>query len=447
MKLKSIRKSDKVRLFGYFLILIFSGTLLLSLPIAWGGTERLKTIDCLFTATSAVCVTGLITVDTAKYTLLGKITILLLIQAGGLGIISFSTIYIILPRKRISLTNRKAITAFSLDSIEYEPKTIVGKIILFTFGVELMGAALLYLFFFLSGKQFPVFISIFHSVSAFCNAGFSLFTDNFEGFIANPGICIVLSLLIILGGLGFIVLLDVERTVLKKKRRISYHSKIVLLVTVSLITASTLFFLLFESNHSLRGLPLGQKFLASYFQAVTPRTAGFNTIPQTNLSFPSKLFTLPLMFIGASPGSSAGGIKITTFFLVFLLVTRDRDSRDEMLLFKRKISPQTLSNALVFTIRAFLILFISIFLLVITEHLSQSESTNPFFPLLFESFSAFGTVGLSLNTTFHLSAAGKIVIILTMFAGRVGMISMAMGRAHSISPSHIDYPREEVLIG
>jgi trk system potassium uptake protein TrkH len=439
--------SEKLFLFSYFILIIVTGTVLLSFPFAWGGRERLKLIDCLFTATSAACVTGLITVDTAQYTLAGKIIVLLLIQSGGLGIISFSTIYILLPRKRISLKNIKAITAFSLNFIESEPKRIVRRIILFTLITEAAGSLLLYLSFRHSVHSPALFTSIFHAVSAFCNAGFSLFSDNLEGYFSDTTVCLIIAVLVVLGGLGFIILLDVEKTLVQKRRRISYHTKIVLYMTFFLLSVATLFYFVFESSNSLRGYSLGQRLLASFFQAVTPRTAGFNTIAQTNLSFPSKLFTLPLMFIGGASGSIAGGIKVTTVFLVVLLALKGRDINDEICVFKRKVPSRILSDASVFANRAVLILFVSIFLLVITEHVGRLQQGGLFLPLIFECFSAFGTVGLSLGVTSHLSLAGKIVIICTMFAGRVGLISMAMGGSEKYSPYHIDYPREEVMIG
>jgi trk system potassium uptake protein TrkH len=445
--MKASPPSGKFFLFSYFLVIIFLGTLLLSLPAAWAGNEELKLVDRLFTATSAVCVTGLITVDTAEYTLAGQIIILLLIQAGGLGIISFSTIYILLPLKRISLRNRNAISTFVLDFIESEPKLIVRKIILFTLTAEAIGTFLLYLSFRRTESKGAFFTSLFHAVSAFCNAGFSTFSTNLEAYFSNAAVCLVISFLVILGGLGFITLLDVEKTLVKKRRKFSLHTKIVLFVTVLLLVGGTAFYFVFESTGSLKGYPSEQRLLASFFQAVTPRTAGFNTIPQDSLSYPSKLFTIPLMFVGGAPGSIAGGIKVTTFFLVALLALRGRDANQEISAFKRKIPSRILTDASVFANRAVFILFLSIFTLVISENIAGTYPGKSLLPLIFESFSAFGTVGLSLGITPHLSVAGKMVIVSTMFAGRVGLISIAMGGEEKYSPYRIDYPREEVMIG
>jgi trk system potassium uptake protein TrkH len=443
-RIRSLKHSEKVYLFSYFIILIAVGTLMLWL---WGKPTRVALIDALFTATSAVCVTGLITINTAEFGFWGQLIILLLIQAGGLGLISFSTIYLVLPGRRLSLKDRQAIRSFSIDSVEHEPVKIVRQITLFTLAVEALGALLLYFFFKKTIDGDVIFVSVFHSVSAFCNAGFSLFETNLERFAGQAGVSLTVAALIIFGGLGFIVFLDIGRNILGLRREISYHTKIVFLSTALLIVAGTFLYFTFESGGSLRGTTVGQRFLASFFQAVTPRTAGFSTIPQQSLSLPSKLITLPLMFIGGSSGSIAGGIKVTTFFLVVLMLVKERDLNGEVLFYNRKLTSQILGDAAVFAGRALLLLFLSIFLLTVTEHVIFPKNGISFFSLVFECFSAFGTVGLSQGVTSSLSSAGKLVIILTMFAGRVGLISMAIGLPEKYPASQIDYPRGEVLIG
>ena len=417
------------------------------MPFAWNQQDSLRLVDALFTATSAVCVTGLTTVNTADFSFWGQLILLILIQAGGLGIISFTTIYIILPRKRISLKNLEIIKSFSLDSVENKPQRIIRQIILFTLCVETLGFVILYFFFRPLVGDKALFTSIFHSISAFCNAGFSLFRNNLEGYTAHTGISLTVAVLVILGGMGFIVYQDIGKKLTGARKNISYHSRLVILITVIMIVSATVIFFVLEFRNSLTQYPVGIKWLASFFQAVTPRTAGFNTIPQQSLSFPSKLITLPLMFIGGSSGSIAGGIKITTVFLVIMLIIKERDVHDEICVLKRKIPSAVLSNASIFTIRAFLILFTCIFLLTITEHLGHSSHEPSFISLIFESFSAFGTVGLSLGITPSLSRLGRLIIIFTMFSGRVGLISIAMGRAEKISALRVDYPRGEVLIG
>jgi trk system potassium uptake protein TrkH len=447
-RLKSRRRSERFTLFAFFITLIFLGTILLQFPFAWGQGGRIKIVDSLFTATSAVCVTGLITVNTADFSFWGQLIILMLIQTGGLGIISFTTLYIIFRGRKISLYSRNVIRSYSIHSVEFEPTKIVRQIVLLTFSVEAIGAVLLYLSFRRSLSARAVFASIFHSVSAFCNAGFSIFRNSLEDYAADPAVSFTVMGLIVLGGLGFIVFVNIGKTLrTRNKNEISYHTKIVLIVTSVLLVTATLLYFLFERRNALAGLNLGQKITAALFQAVTPRTAGFNTIPQDSLSFPSKLLTLPLMFIGGAPGSIAGGIKVTTIFLVLMLVIRERDFHDEVKVLRRKISSQVLSDASTFTIRAFLILFISFFLLTITENLTPGSRASSFFPLMFESFSAFGTVGLSMGVTPSLTTAGKLIIIFTMFAGRVGLISMAMGLPEKFRPHEVDYPKGEVMIG
>ncbi len=438
-------------LFAYFITLIIFGTILLILPISWAGEGRLKLIDAAFTAASAVCVTGLITVQTADYSIWGKIVILFLIQFGGLGIISFTTIYLAIPARRISLKRRNEVQEYYLSSVETDPKKIIRQIVLFTFVIELAGTLLLLKPFSLNIKSGLFFVSLFHSVSAFCNAGFSLFKNSLEDYAGAAQVNITIMLLIVFGGLGFVVLQDIKRKMFGEKRRITLHTKIVFLMTVSLIFTGAVFYYIFEYNTAFKGFNQGGKIMAALFQSVTTRTAGFNSVTEAFLTAPSKLVTLLFMFIGGSPGSIAGGIKVTTFFIVLIVTLHGTDSRGEVRVFDQKISAGNLSRAQTFAIKAVSILFVSIFLLTITELLNTKGNTGfpagkNFFSIVFESFSAFGTVGLSLGLTPHLSLPGKIVIMLTMFAGRVGLISMAMPRRQKYSEYLVDYPRGEVLI-
>jgi trk system potassium uptake protein TrkH len=443
----NIKRSEKFILFSYFIIVIIIGTILLQLPFAWKGEKRLDFIDAFFTATSATCVTGLITVDTAAYTLFGKIVILLLIQAGGLGIISFTTMYLALPSKRISLKNRKAIREYYLDSVETEPKHIIKQIILITLLIELIGAALLYIGFTNSVKNHPILFSVFHAVSAFCNAGFSLFSHNLEGYTRTPIINITVMLLIIMGGFGFVALRDIVKRIGKKKKRLTVHSKIMIVCTISLITVTALLFFIFEYNNAYKELTVNEKIMASLFQAITPRTAGFNTIPQSSLSASSKFITIPLMFIGGGSGSAAGGIKVTTFFIVIIAAICRTRRRGSIILFKSQIGSTRVLSAIMLFIKALLIVSVCILLLTITELTLHPGADKDFFKIVFESFSAFGTVGLSLGITSSLSLLGKIVVICTMFAGRVGLISMAMPQPIASADHLIEYPKGEVLLG
>ena len=326
-----IRRSEKLILFAYFIILIIVGTILLEFPFAWEGNHRLSFIDALFTATSATCVTGLITVDTSQFSLFGKIIILLLIQTGGMGIISFTTMYLALPSKRISFKNRKVIREYYLDSVETDPKDIIKQIIFFTLLIEAVGALLLF--------------SVFHSISAFCNAGFSLFSKNLEGYTRTPLINITIMILIIMGGLGFVVLRDLAKRIGNRKKTLTVHTKIMITCTVTLIVMAAIFFFIIENNHAYKSLNLGEKIMASVFQAITPRTAGFDTVAQNTLSAPSKYITLPLMFIGGGSGSAAGGIKVTTFFIVLIAAMWNPRRRGSLVLFKNEIATRLSSTA------------------------------------------------------------------------------------------------------
>lgn len=434
--------AERLFLFSYFLVLIFIGTILLSIPAAWNGDERLYLIDALFTATSAVCVTGLITVDTALYSIFGKAVILFLIQTGGLGIISFTTLYLAAPRKRISFRSIGFVKGYYLDTVEYKAEHIIRNIVLTTITLELIGSVVIYIGFRKEG-DFSYLNALFHSISAFCNAGFSLFSDNLEAFTFNRWISGGIMVLIVLGGIGFVVLQDLAGRVTGKRARLHTHTKIVLLSSGFLIFAGTLGYLIFERNGTLEGYSGGARIMAAFFQSITTRTAGFNTISQGDMSLSSKVLTLPLMFTGGASGSIAGGVKVTTVFLVILSIFSSGDENAEVRFGKRKISGNDLKNASLFVIKAILILFMSILALSIAE----GRGDAGFLQIVFESFSAFGTVGLSLGLTPELTGAGKFIIMLTMFAGRVGLISLAMNQPRKAIERQIRYPEGEVLIG
>jgi len=403
-------------------------------------------IDAVFTATSAVCVTGLITVDTVYYSTVGRVMILLLIQFGGLGIITFSTIYLARPRGRISLMRHRLIRGYYLESSGLGTVSIVRRIVAVTLGFELAGTLFLYRGFRDTVTENRMFVSLFHAVSAFCNAGFSLFSENLESYSTNTRVSFSIIALVICGGLGFVVLQDVTATVLVKKRRLSLHSKIVFLMTGILLVSATLLYLTFEARRSMAGLRPGQKAVAALFQAVTPRTAGFNTIPQNLLASPSKAITMLLMFIGGGSGSIAGGIKVNTFFIVLLMLFQGPDSRGEVTVFKRKISGARIFHATTFMLKALLLLFAAFLALTITERWIAGHQIE-IFSLGFETMSAFGTVGLSLGATPGLTGIGKLVIVVTMFMGRIGLLALAIPRSKPYPVHVLDYPQGEVLIG
>ncbi|MBN2050459.1 MAG: potassium transporter [Spirochaetales bacterium] len=437
--------TDKTLLLGYFIIIILTGSLLLSLPISWEGSEPLGYLDALFTATSAACVTGLITVDTASYSIFGQTVILLLIQMGGLGILTFSTLFLLMPGNRFSFHNRKLIKEYYVESLEYEPATILKKILLLTFSIEAIGMLLLFTQFRTLEKSF--FSALFHAVSAFCNAGFSTFSDSLEGWNRNPVVLSVIIGLIIAGGLSFTVITDTFARAVGRRRKISFHSKIVLIMTFSLITLGTLFFFILERNHAFQNMSAPQAALNSMFLSVTPRTAGFNTVSTAGLHLNSKTLVTLLMYIGGAPGSTAGGIKVTTFFLIILIVLKGVDGKGEIRIAGKKIGAKTLSHANMFMLKALFLVSAAIIALSITEGTLVAGGKACYMDIIFETVSAFGTVGLSLGITPLLSNAGKIVIICTMFAGRVGLVFMAIPFPGKRLDHLVDYPHGEVLIG
>ena len=435
-----IRSRDRFFLLTYFIAIIALGSIFLWLPISWKGTGRLRYIDALFTSTSAVCVTGLVSVDTSLYTQFGKTAIMLLIQFGGLGIITFTTIFLANPRGKISLANRKLIGDYYLSSIEENPRKIIRNIILLTLSIELLGAACMF-------PIFGFFKSVFHAVSAFCNAGFSTYGNNLMGFVANPVVNFTVMALIVLGGLGFLVQEDLLKRALGRRRKLALHTKLVLSITGALIVGGAVVYLIMEWGNAFAALSGPQKIMASLFQSVTPRTAGFNTIDQDALSYPSKAFTLFLMYVGASPASTGGGIKTTTFFLMLVMILRGSEAREEIRIFGRKVSLGSISRAMMFALRALAILAVAVFALTVTELMLFPSENKLFIDVVFEAFSAFGTVGLSLGLTPFLTVAGKIIIILTMFAGRVGMAALAVSVSRRLPRRIVDLPEEEVLIG
>lgn len=427
-----------------FLIMIVLGSGLLSLPIA-SRTEALGYFDALFTATSAVCVTGLVVVDTlTQFTFFGQAVILILIQLGGLGLMTMATMMAILLGRRISFRNRlimqEALNQFSLEGMVKLIKA-TGTV---TFLLEAIGAIFLTLRFLPDfGWPTSIWYGVFHSVSAFCNAGFDLM-GNFQSLIpfrSDWVVNLVIMGLIICGGLGFSVLTALwQRWFNNQKGKMSLHARLALLTTLVLLLVGTTFILLVEWNNALAGFPLPEKLLTAMFQAVTTRTAGFSTLPLLNLHSATILMMIILMFIGASPGSTGGGVKTTTFGTLIAMVISSVRGHNEVRLFGRRIPGDIVK-------RAVAIITISLTLvLALTMALSLS-SGQPLFTVLFESVSAFGTVGLSLGITSLLTPLGRILLIITMFVGRVGPLSLALALAYDKANAPIRYPEERIIVG
>lgn len=433
---------EKIYIFSYFISVILLGAAMLSLPWAWNGVSRLTVLDAIFTSTSAVCVTGLIVVDTAQFSLFGQTIILLLIQFGGLGIVTFATLYVAMPRRRVSLVNRGIIKDMFVDEVESNPRLIIRSILLVTLGIEFIGFLVLRHRFKVLDVDGYVFVAAFHSISAFCNAGFSTFSDNLIGFSGDWTINLMIMILIIAGGLGFVVHQDIGRVFMRTKRRLSYHSTIVLFTTGVLIIIGFAAFYLLEYDAAYAKLTVPQKMLAAIFQSVTPRTAGFETVAQSSLGLVSMTLVLFLMFTGGSPGSTAGGVKTTTIFLAFASAFRGHEEDGSIVYKGGALSPGTVAKAFSVLTKAFIIVALGFLALLAIE-----GNTSDYGDLLFEVMSAFGTVGLSRGITAGLAPASKTLIIAMMFIGRVGLFAMAISRASDRVERFAEFPRENLLLG
>lgn len=446
MKLSFSR--DKLQLFAYFIGLSLLGSIFLQLPWAYTSGTSEPYIDALFTSVSVLCVTGLSTLDMSVYTTAGFCIILILIELGGLGILTFVSMMIASPHKKVSLVNRKLVKDFFIDDVEDNPRKILSNILLLTFGIQLLGTLALYPAFYTEGIEAPLFTAFFTAVSAFCNAGFSLFSDSLAQFSHNRAISLIVMSLIFLGGIGFIVLKNLYQIARRRKNHLSLHSKLALISSAVLIVFGSVLYFASEYNNSFRDLSLPDRIIASFFQSITTRTAGFETIAQTSQGPLSNVITIFLMFIGGSPGSIAGGVKTTTFFVAIFYLLRGNEEKSSLTLFHRNISSSSINKAISIVVKSFLIVFVSFLLLIISEQQSLLHSSFSISDLLFETVSAFGTVGLSCGVTAQLTYAGKIIIIFTMFIGRTGIFAMALGSTRNIIEKRfIRYPEESVLIG
>lgn len=436
-----------------FLCAILIGTLLLMLPCSSATGTMTSPIDALFTATTSVCVTGLVTVPTyLHWSLFGKVIILVLIQLGGLGIISFTTGVMMVIGRKITLKDRVLLEdALNLDTLGGLVR-FLRKIFCGTFLVEISGAVC-YSFVFIPqyGIAKGCWYSLFHSVSAFCNAGIDILGENsLCDYLTHPWINLVTMLLIILGGLGFIVwwdILDVFRQYyyLSFKKKISkfrLHTKIVLTTTAFLIIIGTvtIFVLEFNNPGTIGSLTIPQKIQASLFQSITTRTAGYITFSQANLRGSTVIICLMLMFIGGSSIGTAGGIKITTFILLVLSTRATVKGQEHVVVFGRTIPRKTVQKALAVTCVSFLILCIAIIVMSIAE-------PAPLLDIAFETTSAIGTVGLSRDITPLLHSSGKIIIICCMYLGRIGPISLAILFSSRAKRTLIQHPDENIMVG
>lgn len=432
-----------------FIGLIGVGAGLLALPEA--ALQRLSFIDALFTATSAVCVTGLSVVDTGTdLTPFGQGVLLALIQLGGLGIMTFSTFILLLMGRRLSFRTHTIIAETHLGRSEFRPRRVLGLILALTLGLE--GAGFILLMFQLAAYMpwgQAVWWAAFHSVSAFCNAGFSLSDISLVAFQADWGVNLTIMALIILGGLGFVVLSEVitrwggRKT--KPRPPLSLHSRMVLVTTGLLIFGGAAYLLVVETFDSLAGYGWGERILISLFQSVTARTAGFNTIDLASFSNASIIIVMLLMFIGASPASCGGGIKTTTLATLYAMIRARLKGEATERLFKRSLPRDAVNRAL--TLAAGSIMVVALFSIVVFSLMPETNDRGQFVAVLFEVFSAFGTVGLSLGATDTLTPAAKLVMVALMLIGRLGPLTMVRFLSSDTGPEKYRYAEEPYLVG
>jgi trk system potassium uptake protein TrkH len=430
-----------------FMGAILVGTFLLLLPFSTPTNVNISLEDALFTSTSAVCVTGLIVQDTATYfTPVGQMIILILFQLGGLGIMTFSTLILLVAGGKVSIQDKIIIQQAYHSEAAKSVKSLIKNIFFFTFAIEGAGTLLL---FWQWQREFPgvkaFFYSLFHSVSAFCNAGFSVFSDSLESFRGNLFINSTFIGLIILGGLGFLILSESMscffRTIRRRNIKMSLHAKLVGIMTLSLIILPFISFFLIEGSNTLRDFSLKDKILTSLFQVVTSRTAGFNTMPLESLSPATVMLLISLMFIGASPGSTGGGVKTSTIGVIYAFIKSRVAARDSINIFYRTLPLELVTKAFTVVVLSICVIFVSCAILFLTQQGMSMEET------FFEVFSAFGTVGLSLGMTAKLNAVGKFVIILTMFIGRIGPLTILYAFSREKAFGKFEYVEVSVMIG
>jgi trk system potassium uptake protein TrkH len=423
----------------FFLGLILAGAALLSLPAA-SGFKEFSFIINLFTSVSAVCVTGLSVVDIGKYySTFGQIIILILVQLGGMGYMFVSTVVTLLLGKMTLKDRRMMQEMFDVSSFN-GLKKLLSKAVFFVLAIEFVGAVVLTVVFLHDFSILKsIYLGIFYSITAFCNAGFSIFSDSFINFSHSPAVLYALSVLILLGGLGFFVIVDIYDRYKEKRLHLSTHTKVVLFMTLLITILS---FVLFLFSAATRGHGIFYLINNSFFQAVSARTAGFYSVHTYLFNEFTESLMIFLMSIGAAPGSTGGGVKVTTLALVFIFVRSVLKGDDDFVLFKRRIRVDLIKKALVI----FIIFFTSIAVLSVLLIL-QENYLRPI-TVVFEVVSAFATVGLSLGITADLSLVGKIYIIIAMIAGRIGILTLLVVMLTPISKKkHIKYPEGRVLVG
>ena len=415
--------------------------------------HRFRFVDALFTSTSATCVTGLVVVDTGKiFSSFGQLVILILIQAGGLGIMTIPTLFILMAGRRPSLAGQIVIKDTFTQSKDRSVLSILRDVLLFTFLIEGIGTALMFFRFFPETNVMEaLYISAFHSISSFCNAGFSLFSESFVAYQGDWFLNIVMCLLIVSGGIGFLVFSELKQQFPLNRRswsRLSLHSKLVLSTTAILLLFSSFLIIAMEWHNTLAPLSIPDRFLAGFFQSVSARTAGFNTLLIGNMANETLFVLVLLMFIGASPGSCGGGIKTTTLACLAMLGVSRLRGLERPQLFHRTISSESVGKAISVVMVSVVVVIIATMTLLMAElgEVAHPMSRGKFLELFFEVVSAFGTVGLSTGVTGGLSIAGKLIITFVMFVGRIGPLVIAIAVSRREAP-HYHYADEPIMIG
>lgn len=410
-----------------FLAAIAAGTVLLLLPGM--ASERVGGLEAFFTATSAVCVTGLIVVDTgADFTPAGQAVIAALIQLGGLGIMTFSVFALAVAGRRVSLDKEAALKEAFTPVATWRLPRLLGAIVGMTLAFEVAGFAALH------AALGDAWSAAFHAVSAFCNAGFSLYSDSLQ--TKGPGVVIPVLVLLVLGGLGFTALLELVRAVWRRPggaRRFSLHTRLVLVTSLLLWGGGTILLAIAERGD----------FAHAVFMSASTRTAGFDTVPVGEMSGASLFIMIPLMFVGASSGSTGGGIKTTTLALAVLVAAATLKGRDRIVAYEREVPRALVRRMFAILACSALVVFLTIFLL----HLFEGGRAERVLAYAFEAVSAFGTVGLSTGVTPELSAASKVLLCVVMFVGRVGSLSFFVLLVRDTPPSRVRYPEERMLVG
>jgi trk system potassium uptake protein TrkH len=433
-----------------FATVILSGAFLLWFP--WSSTRgHLTFVDALFTSTSAVCVTGLTCVDIGKdLSFAGQVITIFLFQIGGLGIMSFSTVFFVIMGRGISFKGREIVQSTFLHTPRMDFSVILRSVLWYTFFFESLGTLLLWFRFsqdFSLGHAF--YQGLYHAISAFNNCGYSLFPDSLRRYQGDLIVNLMVMALIVVGGIGFIVQYELFEKMKGRQKKLSTHTKIVLITTAILILSGALVFYVAERKHILKGLPAQTQILVSFFQSITPRTCGFSTVDIGLLANETILIMMILMFIGASPGSTGGGVKTTSAALLSLLIWNRLKGNDEVNVFRRTIPREIITRtiSIIFASAFSVSMITSLLLLTGGGHLAPGESRHFFVEYLFETISAFGTVGLSMGITFHLNELQKLAIVLMMFAGRVGPLTLAFSLSRVKLRTSLTYAEEGVMVG